>query len=59
MLVDEVLFNQVEILGKNAGVLNVVKNVPLRNYILRLEVVLPNGKILNLLKKKQKGQHQN
>ncbi|CAD8112226.1 unnamed protein product [Paramecium primaurelia] len=50
MLVKEVLFIQVEILVKNAGGLNVVKYGLIRNYILSLEVVLPNGKILNLLK---------
>jgi D-2-hydroxyglutarate dehydrogenase len=34
--------------------LNVVRNGPLRNYIMGLEVVLPNGKILNLLNKNRK-----
>ncbi|CAD8208753.1 unnamed protein product [Paramecium pentaurelia] len=41
-------------IATNAGGLNVVKNGPLRNYILGLEVVLPSGKILNLLNKNRK-----
>ncbi|CAD8111267.1 unnamed protein product [Paramecium primaurelia] len=41
-------------ISTNAGGLNVVKHGLLRNYILGLEVVLPNGKILNLLNKNRK-----
>jgi D-2-hydroxyglutarate dehydrogenase len=32
----------------------VVKHGPMRNYVLGLEVVLPNGRILNLLNKNRK-----
>lgn len=31
-----------------------MRNGPLRNYVLGLEVVLPNGKILNLMNKNRK-----
>ncbi|CAD8213475.1 unnamed protein product [Paramecium octaurelia] len=41
-------------ISTNAGGLNVVKHGLLRNYVLGLEVVLPNGKILNLLNKNRK-----
>lgn len=41
-------------IATNAGGLNVVRNGALRNYIMGLEVVLPNGKILNLLNKNRK-----
>ena len=41
-------------IATNAGGLNVVRNGPLRNYIMGLEVVLSNGKILNLLNKNRK-----
>ncbi|CAD8126344.1 unnamed protein product [Paramecium sonneborni] len=41
-------------ISTNAGGLNVVKHGLLRNYIMGLEVVLPNGKILNLMNKNRK-----
>lgn len=41
-------------IATNAGGLNVVKYGLLRNYVLGLEIVLPNGKILNLMNKNRK-----
>lgn len=41
-------------IATNAGGLNVVRYGVMRNYILGLEVVLPNGDVLNLMNKNRK-----
>lgn len=41
-------------IATNAGGLNVVRYGTLRNYILGLEVVLPNGNVLNLMNTNRK-----
>jgi len=41
-------------IATNAGGLNVVRYGTLRNYILGLEVVQPNGKVLNLMNTNRK-----